>query len=73
MVIQDTYLRWSTVQAVCGLSRVTIWRMERDSLFPRRRQLSANSVGWLKSEVDAWIESRQLVPSQVYGPAGAAQ
>jgi prophage regulatory protein len=73
MVTQDTYLRWSTVQEICGLSRVTIWRRERDSRFPRRRQLSANSVGWLKSEVDAWVESRQLVHSQVYGPAGAAQ
>jgi prophage regulatory protein len=59
--MQNIYLRWPTVQEVSGLSRVTVWRMERDDRFPRRRQLSSNSVGWLKSEVDAWVDSRVQV------------
>lgn len=63
MVVQNIYLRWPTVQEVSALSRVTVWRMERDGKFPRRRQLAANSVGWLKSEVDAWVESREQVMS----------
>jgi len=37
--------------------------MERNGKFPRRRQISSNSVGWLKSEVDAWVESREQVMS----------
>ena len=61
--MQNIYLRWATVKQVSGLSRVTIWRMERNAKFPRRRQLSANSVGWLKSEVDAWVTSREQVMS----------
>lgn len=63
MVAQNIYLRWPIVQEVAALSRVTVWRMERDGKFPRRRQLAANSVGWLKSEVDAWVESREQVMS----------
>jgi prophage regulatory protein len=59
--MQNVYLRWPTVQEVAALSRVTIWRMERDGKFPRRRQISANSVGWLKSEIDAWVDSREQV------------
>lgn len=41
-----------------GLSRSTIWRLERAGLFPRRRRISANVVAWLESEVSAWIEGR---------------
>ena len=69
MVVQNVYLRWPTVQEVSALSRVTVWRMERDGKFPRRRQLSANSVGWLKSEVDAWVETREQVMSSQTGAA----
>ena len=71
--MQNIYLRWPTVQEVSALSRVTVWRMERDGVFPRRRQLSANSVGWLKSEVDAWVDSRAQVTSIAYGSPGATQ
>lgn len=71
--MQNIYLRWPTVQEVSGLSRVTVWRMERDDRFPHRRQLSANSVGWLKSEVDAWVDSRKQVASIAFGTTGDAQ
>lgn len=67
--MQNIYLRWPTVQEVSGLSRPTVWRMERDNRFPRRRQLSANSVGWLKSEVDAWVETRDQVSSVAHKEA----
>jgi prophage regulatory protein len=71
--MQDIYLRWPKVQQVSGLSRVTVWRMERDDRFPHRRQLSANSVGWLKSELDTWLNSRESVKSSSSGITGAAK
>ena len=40
-----------------GLSRSTIWRLERRR-FPKHRQLSANAVGWLEAEIDDWVRSR---------------
>jgi prophage regulatory protein len=39
-----------------GLSRTTLWRRERAGDFPRRRQLSSRSVGWVLSEVLQWID-----------------
>jgi prophage regulatory protein len=52
------YLQKTLLQKV-PLSPVTIWRLEKAGKFPKRRQLSPGRVGWLASEVDAWIESRE--------------
>ncbi len=46
-----------------GLSRVTIWRMEREGTFPKRRQIGAGAVGWLEHEIDEWIEKRPVIAS----------
>ena len=51
-------LRIAAVKDRVGLSRTSIWRLERKGLFPRRRQLSANAVGWSEEEVDDWLRSR---------------
>jgi len=55
----DRFLRLREVVAVTGLSPATIWRRERAGDFPRRRQISPGAVGWLASEVRAWMEGRQ--------------
>ena len=54
-------IRWPEVRVLTGISRVTAWRMERTGKFPQRRQLGANSVAWVASEVEAWLESRPVV------------
>jgi prophage regulatory protein len=41
-----------------GLSQSTVYRMEKDGKFPKRIQISVQCVGWIESEVDAWIEQR---------------
>jgi len=40
------------------LSKVQIWRLERDGTFPQRVQVSAARVAWVESEIDQWIEAR---------------
>jgi len=45
-----------------GLSRTTVWRLERFGKFPPRRQLSANRVGWIEEEVNDWIATRTAIP-----------
>ena len=35
-----------------------IRRLEKDGKFPKRIKLGANRVGWLLSEVEAWIAKR---------------
>ena len=54
-------LRFPALKGMTGLSRTTFWRLERDVLFPARRNLSANIVGWIRAEVEEWLESRSPV------------
>jgi prophage regulatory protein len=51
-------LRFGEVRQRTGLSRSTIWRMERSGSFPRRVQVSINVVAWREDEVAAWIASK---------------
>jgi prophage regulatory protein len=50
-------LRFPTVRERTGLSRSTIWRLERRGEFPRHRRISANVVAWVETEVVDWIQS----------------
>ena len=54
-------LRTNDVLATTGLSRTTIWRLERDRQFPRRIRLGANSVGWVAQEVEEWLKHRPRI------------
>lgn len=52
-------LRTEQLCQYVSLSRTTIWRLEKSGQFPKRVRLGQNSVGWLKDEVDNWLESRR--------------
>jgi predicted DNA-binding transcriptional regulator AlpA len=54
----ERILRIKKVIELTGLSRTTIWRMERKGEFPARVQLGVGSVGWRYSEVNGWIKAR---------------
>lgn len=41
-----------------GLSIRTLHRLEADGEFPRRRRISRQRVGWLSTDVRAWMEER---------------
>lgn len=51
---------WSlrAVIAKTGLSRSSIYAYVDRGIFPRQRHLGPRRVGWLASEVRAWIASR---------------
>ncbi len=51
-------LRFGEVRQRTGLSRSTIWRMERSGVFPKRIQVSVNVVAWREDEVSDWIRSK---------------
>ena len=51
-------LRFPTVRERTGLSRSTIWRLERRGEFPRHHRISANAVAWVEGEIIAWIQQR---------------
>jgi prophage regulatory protein len=54
------FLRIRQVMQLTGLSRMTIYRLELAGEFPKRRQLSKNSVAWLDTDVAQWAESRPI-------------
>ena len=51
-------LRFPDVRDRTGLSRSTLWRLERRGEFPKHRKLSPNTVGWVEEELTAWIQSK---------------
>jgi prophage regulatory protein len=54
-------LRRREVQARTGLSRSTIYQYMKAGIFPRSVPLGPRAVGWLESEVSAWIAGRVVV------------
>ena len=52
------FLRFHAVRDRTGLSRSTIWRLERRGEFPKHRRISANAVGWLEHDVNEWMLGR---------------
>ena len=52
------FLRFPAVRARTGLSRSTIWRLEREGGFPRHHRISRNAVAWVEDEVTEWMRSK---------------
>lgn len=50
--------RLSGVKSMTGLSRSSIYLMMRAGTFPKNISLGARAVGWLESDIQAWIDSR---------------
>lgn len=55
----DVILRMPQVAQITGLSRTTLWRYEREGIFPTRVALGGGSVGWYQSDVEQWLYSRK--------------
>ena len=57
---EDEMWNLKAVVARTGLSRSSIYSYIAQGLFPRQRRLGLRRVGWLASEVRAWIRSRPI-------------
>ena len=51
-------VRLPAVRRMTGLGRSTIYRMEAVGQFPQRIKLGLRAVGWMESEVQAWLAMR---------------
>jgi prophage regulatory protein len=54
----DTILRLNSVKRRSGLSRTAIYAAIQRGEFPPQVQLTARSVGWRESAIEAWIAAR---------------
>ena len=52
-------IRRPELEAMTGLPKSTLYDYLQAGTFPAPVKLSASSVAWRLSEVEAWIESRQ--------------
>ena len=46
---------------ITGLSMTTLWRQEREGYFPARIRLTNHSVGWRRSDIEAWLATRSSI------------
>jgi prophage regulatory protein len=51
-------LRLKDVVRMVGLSRSTVWNLDREGKFPKHRKLGPRSVGWVDTEIHEWIAGR---------------
>lgn len=51
-------IKLSIVIAATGLSGSSIYRLAANNQFPKTIKLSSRSSGWLKAEIDDWLEDR---------------
>ena len=54
----DNILRRPRVTDKTGLSRSTLYEAIKRGEFPAQVKLGARSVGWLESDIEAWIAAR---------------
>lgn len=54
----STIIDLARVTAKTTLGRSTVYAYMKAGKFPAPVQVSARRVGWVESEVDAWVEAR---------------
>ena len=54
----EQLIRLRDLLAQLGISRSAVYRMMDDGKFPRPLKLSAQTIAFKQSEIDAWVESR---------------
>ena len=56
--MKNRILREAEVRALTGLSRTTLWRLEKEGSFPKRCKIARNAIGWLSDHINDWLEQK---------------
>jgi prophage regulatory protein len=59
--VKAEIVRRNEVVRMTGLSSTTLWRLEGSGQFPARILLTEKRVGWRRTEVEAWLNSKRTV------------
>lgn len=55
---QNRIIRRPEVERLTGLRKSAIYHLMSEGLFPRPVRLGRRAVGWRRSELSEWVESR---------------
>lgn len=58
-------LRLSQVVERCGISKSTIFRMEKDNSFPKAVLLGKRAKGYFENEINDWIGDRKPIKASL--------
>ena len=61
----DRLLRRDEVEARCGLTRSSIYRLMRSGRFPLPVKVGPRAVRWPEHELDAWLAERPRATGEV--------
>jgi len=53
-------IRPKELSKLLSVSKPTLWRMEQRGDLPKRVSISERAVGWLKSDIEEWLESKKI-------------
>ena len=67
---QILYIRLPQLLKIVPVSPMTIWRWERDGLFPKRQKLGANVVAWRLDRVLDWCAANDPSGAESKAPDG---
>ena len=62
---KEQFLRLKQVKSLIGLCRSSIYNMINEGRFPQPVRLGPQSVAWLKSEVQLWMNDRIAARDQI--------
>ncbi len=62
---EKRFIRFRELKEICGLSRTSLWRLEKAGLFPKSIKLSSRASAWLSTEIEDWINSKMKEKSNV--------
>lgn len=57
-LIQAAVLKKKDAATLCGISTATLDRLRAKGEFVRPKKLGEQAIGFLRTDIDAWIESR---------------
>lgn len=63
--MSDKIIRSSEISDLTGLSLSTIRRLEQTGSFPKRIKIANNAVGWLKSDIDQWLNNFKIINNRL--------
>lgn len=61
----ERLIRMKELKTIIGISSTSIWRRCNEGIFPAPVRIGPGAVAWRLSEVESWVDTRQVVEKSV--------